>query len=234
MRSHGLKALLGATALSLTFATPAWAEGLSASAAATTNYLFRGITQTLDKPTVQASIGYDFGNGITIGAWGSGIDFGDGKSILETDYSATYSTSWQDLDLSFGGIYYAYPTSTSAWNYDYFEAWAGVGHDFGPFSLNASVYYSPDFFGGAGDGWYFQIGAGVPITDWLSASGAYGYQTVDTPFYFITKNDYSNWNLGLTATYKAYSLGVMYSQTDLVNLGGLQDAKFVVTLSASI
>ena len=56
---------------------------------------------------------------------------------------------------------------------------------------------------------------------------------MDTTNYFITKDSYSNWNLGLTATYKAYSLSAMYSQTDLPNTGGLQDAKFVVTLGAS-
>lgn len=233
MRSIGLKTLMGAALLSTAMATPALAEGLSGSAAATTNYLFRGITQTLDKPTVQASIGYDFGNGFSVGAWGSGIDFGDGKSSLETDYYANYAFDWQDIGVTLGATYYAYPTSTSAWNYDYFEASVALSHDFGPFSLNGSVWYSPEFFGGAGNAWYFQVGGEVPITDWLSASGNYGYQTVDTPFYFITKDSYSNWNLGLTATYDKYSLGVMYSQTDLANVGGLQDAKFVVTLGAS-
>ena len=233
MRSIGLKTLLGATALSLAVATPALADGLSGTAAATTNYLFRGITQTLDKPTVQASIGYDFGNGFSASVWGSGIDFGDGKSSLETDYSATYTTSWNDFDFSVGGIYYAYHTSPSAFKYNYFEGWVGVSHDFGPFSANASVFYSPEFFGVTKAGWYASIGAGVPITDWLSASANYGYQTVDSPGYFITKDSYSNWNLGLTATYKAFSLNAMYSQTDLPDTGGLQDAKFVVTLGAS-
>lgn len=233
MRSIGLKTLLGATALSLAVATPALADGLSGTAAATTNYLFRGITQTLDKPTVQASIGYDFGNGFSASIWGSGVDFGDGKSSLETDYSATYATSWNDINFSVGGIFYAYHTSPSALKYNYFEGWAGVSHNFGPFTANASVYYSPEFFGVTKSGWYASIGAGVPITDWLSASANYGYQTVDQPGYFITKDSYSNWNLGLTATYKAFSLSGMYSQTDLPNVGGLQDSKFVVTLGAS-
>lgn len=231
MRSIGLKTLMGAALLSAAVATPALADGLSGSAAGTTDYLFRGISQTLGKPTVQASLGYDFGNGLSVGVWGSGIDFGDGKSSLETDWTATYSTSFDGLDVSAGGIYYAYPTSTSAWNYNYFEGWVGVSHDFGPFSLNGQVYYSPEFFGVKDAAWYVQGGVGVPITDWLSASGAYGYQTVDTTGYFGATNDYSNWNLGLTATYKAYSLSGMYSQTDLSGSAG--DAKFVVSIGAS-
>lgn len=234
MRSIGLRTLVGAALLSVAMATPALADGLSGTAAATTDYLFRGITQTLDKPTVQASIGYDFGNGFSVGAWGSGIDFGDGKSSLETDYSATYSTTLDGIGISAGGIYYAYPTSHSSWNYNYFEGWVGLSKDFGMFSVNGSVYYSPEFFGlsSAGDAWYVQGGVGVPITSWLSAAGNYGYQTVNSTSYFGPgRKDYSNWNLGLTGTYKAYALNVMYSQTDLPGSAG--DAKVVVMLSAS-
>jgi uncharacterized protein (TIGR02001 family) len=180
---------------------------------------------------VQGSIGYDFGNGFSVGAWGSGLDFGDGKSILETDYTGTYSTSFDGLDVSVGGIYYAYPTSTGSWNYNYFEGWGSIGHDFGPFSANVAFYYSPEFFGVKDAGYYVSGGVSVPINSWLSAAGNYGYQKVDTAGYFGATDDYSNWNLGLTGTYKAYSLNLMYSQTDLA--GSLGDAKFVVTLGAS-
>ena len=230
MRSIGLKALASAAVLSVAMATPAFADGLSGTAAATTDYLFRGITQTLDKPTVQASIGYDFGSGFSIGVWGSGIDFGDGKSSLETDYSATML---DDIGISVGGIYYAYPTSHNSWNYNYFEGWVGLSKDFGMFSVNGSVYYSPEFFGlTSGDAWYAQGGVGIPLTDWLSVAGNYGYQTVSSTGYFGPgRKDYSNWNLGVTGTYKAYSLNVMYSQTDLPSTAG--DAKVVIMLSAS-
>ena len=231
MRSIGLKTLMGAALLSAAMAPPALADGLSGTAAATTDYLFRGITQTLGKPTVQASLGYDFGSGFSVGVWGSGIDFGDGKSSLETDWSATYATSFDGLNVSVGGIYYAYPTSTNSWNYNYFEGWVGVSHDFGPFSLNGQVYYSPEFFGVKKDAWYGQVGVGIPITGWLSASGAYGYQTVNSTGYFGTTDNYSNWNMGLTATYKNFSLTGMYSQTDLSGSAG--DSKFVVSVGAS-
>ncbi len=229
-----LRTILLGSALVAAAASPALAEGLSGTAAVTTNYLFRGITQTLDKPTIQASIGYDFGNGFSVGAWGSGIDFGDGESTIESDYYANYALSLSDeATLTFGATYYAYPTSQSDWDYDYFEASAVLSYNVGFATLNGSIWYSPEFFGGAGDAWYFSGGATVPITDWLSASGSYGYQTVDTPFYFITKDTYSNWNLGVTGTYEKFSLNVMYSQTDLVDVGGLADAKLVATLSAA-
>ncbi len=235
MRSIGLKTLMGAAALAAMMATPAAAEGLSGSAAVTSNYLFRGISQTDDMPAVQAGINYDFGNGLSVGVWASSLNFsafGDPKSRLETDYTATYTRSFGAVDVSVGGIFYAYHTSQSSLKYNFFEGWGGLSHDFGPFSAYVNVYYSPEFFGVTKSGWYINPGVGIPINDWLSASASYGYQSVDSPGYFSAGQDsYSNWNFGLTGTYHAYSLGVMYSQNDIP--GKIGDAKFVVTLGAS-
>lgn len=228
MKTKSLKFAAGITALSALLASPALAEGLSGTAAATTNYLFRGVSQTSDQPTVQASIGYDFGSGFSVGAWGSGLDFhdfGDDKSALETDYYANYATKLGNADLTIGAIYYAYPTSAGSAKYDYFEATAGLSYDFGPAAINGAVFWSPEFTGKTGNATYLTAGLSVPITPWLSAAGNYGYQTIDKG------TDYSTWNLGLTATYDKYSLNVMYSQTDLPT--PLNDSKFVATLSAA-
>ena len=73
--------------------------------------------------------------------------------------------------------------------------------------------------------------ADAESSDWLSAAGNYGYQTVNSTGYFGTTVNYSNWNMGLTATYKNFSLTGMYSQTDLSGSAG--DSKFVVSVGAS-
>lgn len=225
-----LRTILLGSVLAVAAASPALADGgFSGTAAVTTNYLFRGISQNADQPAIQASLGYAFGDtGFSVGAWGSTIDFtdfGDTKSSIEADYYANYAFSIDNLDVTLGATYYTYPTSTGAWDYDYFEGSVALAYDFGPVAWSGSVWYSPEFFGGIGDAWYVQTGLSVPITDWLSAAGNYGYQTFDIG------GDYSNWNLGLTATYDKYSLNVMYSQTDLPT--PYDDGKFVATLSAA-
>lgn len=54
---------------------PAAAE-VSANAAVVSNYVFRGVTQTNDDPTVQGGLDYDSGVGFSLGVWGSGVDEG--------------------------------------------------------------------------------------------------------------------------------------------------------------
>src|SRR5690242_11363460 len=73
MKKH-LSIVLGATALGLASmaATPASAQiaGLSANAAVTTNYIFRGISQSGANPAVQAGLDYNIGtSGFAIGTW---------------------------------------------------------------------------------------------------------------------------------------------------------------------
>ncbi len=65
---------------------------LSASAAFTTDYVFRGISQTDQNPAVQASLDASYGI-FYIGMWGSNVDFGAGPAgqdiaNVEIDYYA--------------------------------------------------------------------------------------------------------------------------------------------------
>src|SRR4029450_3753648 len=94
-----LSIVLGATALSLASvaATPASAQiaGLSANAAVTTNYVFRGISQSGANPAVQAGVDYNIGTtGFAIGAWASSIDFGNpygDDTPVEVDFYGSYT-----------------------------------------------------------------------------------------------------------------------------------------------
>lgn len=233
MRSIGLKTLMGAALLSAAMVTPAFAgsilDGLSGTADFTTNYLFRGITNNNDDPTAQAGLNYDLGSGFSVGTWTSAIDFGT-SGHLEVDWFGNYTTTIDAVDVTLGAIYYTYPMSNSSLNYDYFEGSVTLSHDFGPFAINGSLFISPEFPAKSGAAEYIQGGVTVPITSWLSAAGNYGYQWVDKNANFGFP-DYSNWNLGLTATWKAYSLNLMYSQTDLPSPN--DKAKFLATVGVS-
>lgn len=51
--------------------------GFSWNAALTSEYLYRGISQSDDHPALQFDAGYGFASGFYVGAWGSNVDFGD-------------------------------------------------------------------------------------------------------------------------------------------------------------
>ena len=52
-------------------------SGFNWNAAATSEYLFRGISQTDDHPAIQAGAGYSWSNGLYLGAWASNVDCGE-------------------------------------------------------------------------------------------------------------------------------------------------------------
>ena len=66
---------------------------VSSTVTATSDYDYRGITQTGLDPALQVSLDYAFGeSGFAIGAWGSNVDFGPGTdSDLELDLYLSYT-----------------------------------------------------------------------------------------------------------------------------------------------
>ena len=92
--------VLGA-ALAAGLALPAQAEDkkltLSATTAFTTDYIFRGVSNTDENPAVQAAFDATYGM-FYAGMWGSNTDFGDG---IEIDYYAGITPKWGNIHLRY-------------------------------------------------------------------------------------------------------------------------------------
>lgn len=73
----------------------------------TSNYLWRGITQTDKKLGVSAGADYNHQSGFYAGTWLSNVDFND-DTDLELDMYSGYSTQIKGADVDFGYIYYGY------------------------------------------------------------------------------------------------------------------------------
>ena len=133
MKKSILVSLVASMALSTaSFAEEAKADeskfNMSSNVAITSNYIWRGASQTKNKPAAQAGI--DFNNvgnlnGLTIGVWGSGSDSTNGSEIdLYIDYSANVS---EIASLDVGYINYLYTGSyTSTGSASYGEVYLGT------------------------------------------------------------------------------------------------------------
>jgi uncharacterized protein (TIGR02001 family) len=188
--------------------------GFTANIALTSDYRFRGISQTDRDPAVQGSVQYTDDSGLFANAWASNIDFNDPQdSPLEIDFTAGYNLKlWETTDATIKAVYYWYPDSDPA-NYDYLEGIFGVSHDFGQFALSGELAYSPDFFAETGDAVALTGGLVIPVSedflDGLSASAHLGHQWIDKAA------DYAFWDVGLTATWGQVSFDLRYVDTDL-------------------
>lgn len=215
--SNRIRTLLGAaglaglcTAALGTLPAQAKIEGLSGNAAFTTDYVWRGKSQSAGEAAMQGGLNYDAGNGFSAGTWLSSINFGDNSPVEWDVFGAYAGNITSQLSYTAGVIGYLYPESPAAADYNFVELHGGLGYNLGFATLTGEIYYSPDITGPSTESSeYYTFGASVPVLDWLSANLHYGVYDFSGP-----SPDYNDWSLGLTATYDAYSLALAYIGTD--------------------
>ena len=81
---------------------------------ATTDYRYRGISQTRLKPTVQGGIDFSHKSGFYLGAWGSGIKWikdGGGDASVELDLYGGYKATVGAVSYDLGVLTYQYPSN---------------------------------------------------------------------------------------------------------------------------
>ena len=232
-------ALIGGLAL------PAQADELTlgASATFTTDYVFRGISQTSENPAVQASLDASYGI-FYLGAWGSNVDFGGGPfgqdiANIEIDYYAGITPEWQGISFDIGAIYYTYPGAYDpGGNFDYFEIKTGASYTFGEsFTVGVTNYWTPEFSGEIGDADALELAGDYAFSGKLfnffspSVSALVGWQ------WFDAGGDYTYWNAGLTLGFmENWSADIRYWDTDISGCtSGVFscDGRVVGTISAS-
>lgn len=253
--TRSLTTALGAAALALTaFAGAAHADGepeaqvaapaeegrklaITFTAGATSDYVFRGVSQTQEDPAAQGSIDLSYGI-IYAGVWASGVDFADApKATAEIDLYAGIKPVWGPVTFDFGGIYYAYPNSgefvnanLELSNLDYYEAKAGYSIAnpwFKNLVTGTTVYWSPDYSFETGEVWtvesvasytFPQMGIFTP-----SISGLYGWQSGErADGYSVgggTDDEFQYWNAGLSLVVEKFTFDFRYHDTDINVLG---------------
>jgi uncharacterized protein (TIGR02001 family) len=198
---------------------------VSATVSATSNYLFRGISQTDNIPAVQGSFDYSVdlleAVGFYAGVWGSNLNFKDGGDAqLEVDTYFGFQGSLNNLSWKLGAIYYAYPGTEGFRNYNYWEVNGSLGYDFGFASATVGLNYSPDYFAASGSAFYPYGDINIPIP--IAAlegygpyiSGHIGHESIDKNAAFGTP-DYTEWSIGVGAKIQGFDISVKYQDTDL-------------------
>jgi uncharacterized protein (TIGR02001 family) len=205
-----LQTILGAAGLLAVTCLPAAAQGLSVNGAFTSNYVWRGFTQSNNHAAVQGGADYDFGNGLAVGTWASMVDFNDDTNA-EWDIYGGYTGMFNDMfGYTVGAIAYLYPDAPDGADYSFFEGYAGLNANLGPAALSGKIYYSPNVFGTSDDySLYYTAGITIPFAEFLAASGNIGY------YDFETGTNITDWNIGLSATYMMFTASVMYAGNDL-------------------
>lgn len=204
----------------------------------TSDYMFRGLSQT-DGPAVQGGLDVAVDQ-FYVGAWGSNVNF---NNSVEMDLYAGFKPTVGPVALDLGVIGYLYPGADPSPTFNYAEFYAkGTITPAEGVSLGAAVYYSPEFTGETGDGWYTEGNAAFAASDVLSFSGALGYQYVEGFDFDSTTlaadTHYTTWNLGGTYTYSGLGFDLRYIGTDIDDSdpawGELSEDRVVFTVKKTL
>lgn len=223
---------------------------LSITVGGTSDYIFRGISQTSEDPAAQGSVDLAYGI-FYAGVWATNVDFNDGSGAnAEVDFYAGFKPTlgpgpfWGPIAFDFGVIYYAYPGARSSADLDYVELKAGYSME-SPWikglTTGTTLYWTPENTGDTGEVFTVESAASyaLPQIGIVSPAltGAYGTVYGDDDFAIGTNADdeYSYWNAGLELTIDKVTLDFRYWDTDIKGgLGGLADERFVFSASFTL
>lgn len=226
--------LVGLSLLAASAAAPALAQDaptspftISGGATLTSDYRFRGISQTNTHFAVQGTIGVSHESGFYVGTFGSSIDdYIAAGSDQEIDLYGGYKKTFDGTTIDGGLLYYFYSGNQKGTNTDFFEPYVNASHTFGPVSAKVGLNWAWNQKGlscaydlrcrnkGKEDNLYTFAelsgavpGTGVTLTAHVAETWGRSYLTNGL-------KDYTDWSLTAAYTWKAMTFSASYVDTD--------------------
>lgn len=208
---------------------------VSGSVTVVSDYVFRGVTQTNEKPALQGGVTWTHESGFYVGGWGSSISWlsdadPDVSSQVELDGFMGYAGQFGDSGVGYdvGANYYWYPGDYPAGytDVDTLELYFGLSWNV----LKAKYSYAttdlfgiPDSDGSAA----LDVGAAWEVDGGWTVGGGYGRQWVSG---YGGELDYDYWKLtGAKSFESGFAIGLEWHDTDIT---GAEDT-VLVSLSKS-
>lgn len=192
---------------------------LTANVTLASQYRYRGLMQTNNKPAIQGGFDFTHASGLYLGNWNSSVSWlNDGNSDVsapvEMDFYGGYKGNLApDAPFDLGVLQYYYPGDypSGYTSPDTTELYAGVGY--GPVMFKYSVAMT-NLFGFADSKYsqYFDLSGNFDTGFWgLTVNAHVGRQTVRN----LTDGAYTDWKLGLTKDFgQGLAISVAYIDTN--------------------
>ncbi len=228
-----LKMLLLGSALLVGGTSTANAE-VSGNVSIGSDYVYRGISQTNENPTIQGGFDIEGESGLYAGIWSSNVGF-DGS--VEIDIYAGFGGSFtEDFGYDVGVLAYMYPDDGQGGNPDssFNEIYGSLS--FKDFTLGLA--YSSDFFFETGAATYVYVDYELGLPNDFGLGFHIGNQQIDENTQFGTV-DYIEYSIGLSKTVAEIDLSLTWYDTDLSKtecFGGSEicESRFVLAIGKSL
>lgn len=199
-------AILGGMAI----ASQTKAADLSGNAALTTDYVWRGSTQTSGDPAVQAGFKVSGDAGLYASVWGSNVKFAPGSDASsEFDFTVGWGKSLSDdWTVDVNVLRYQYPSTAVDLNWTELNATATYKGNYW-----ASLGHSNEALGYDASGTYAQLGAKFPVNDAFRVEATVAHYFLDDAV--VARDGYTHGSLGAVWAFKApFELRVSAHATD--------------------
>jgi uncharacterized protein (TIGR02001 family) len=188
-------------------------------------YVFRGVSQTNEKPALQGGLDLAHKSGLYIGTWGSNVSW-----ISDADPRVSASLEWDiyggykgslpaDFGYDLGFMYYYYPGSYPSGfvKPDTIELYAGLTWKFlslkYSYSVDSKTFGFPDSRGSD----YIDLTANYDVIEKVSdvigkvtLTGHVGHQKFRNSGDF----NYTDWKVGVSTEVYGVTLGIFYTDTN--------------------
>jgi uncharacterized protein (TIGR02001 family) len=195
-----LTTLLAGTAAMAQTTAPTPDYTLSYNVGVTSDYRFRGISQTTFDPALQAGVDFAHKSGVYLGVWGSNVswikDFAGAKDgNLEIDLYGGYKGAiTNDLGFDVGVITYQYPSNNAPVNANTTEVYGALTYSIvtAKFSQSTGNFVANANSSGSQ---YFEVAANFDLGSGFSLTPHVGRQTI--PNQANNAGDYTDYSLTL-------------------------------------
>ncbi len=235
-RSRMLMGLLIAVPMT---ASAAW-EG-SANIALTSDYVFRGVSQTDEDPAIQGGLDLAHDSGFYIGTWASNVDFNEEDSTdpaadeaadMELDVYLGYANEIGDISYDIGLLRYIYPGADA--DLDYNELIIALGYG----GFTGTLAYSNDIFASDETGFYYGLNYAHELAQGFVVSASAGYSDFDKNVAGPGVPDsYVDYHVGVAKDFAGFGFDLSWYDTSSDGeelFGDIAGSRVVFTLSKDL
>lgn len=204
----------------LAAAIPDARADVSSTVSLSSDYDFRGMTQSALDPALSASLDWSNEAGFYLGAWASNVDFAT-ESEIELDAVAGYGGQINDdTGFDIGAVYYSYWPDDD--DYNYAEFYAGLSYK----GLSAKAWHAPDYFNSGESAFYVEAEATIPLPEDFALTLHAGYNYGDY-WKNVYGSNFVDYSIGVTRTVGKFALALKWIDgSDLESANGTEDDLF--------
>ena len=211
-----MKTLINSILCLCLFSISAFAEHsnpLSANFALSSDYMYRGQSQTGNLPAISGGLDYEMGPWYA-GVWASNVDFGNNVT-QEVDLYTGYTVDMGKVSYDAGLMYYLYPGQPEGSDFNFLEGSVGVEYALSEkISAGVTGRYTPDWQGSTGYGVNVEGDVTFVIGSGISLSAVAGKQTVEETNSWGTP-DWTYYQVGVTKSLGVIDVSASWVDSDL-------------------